>query len=126
MGFGPLLWAPMSEAYGRKPAVLIPIFGMMLFTFATATAKDLQTIFITRFFSGVFGSAPLTNVGGVLADIWPASQRGAAMLTWGLGVMTGPMIAPIIGGALVVNLPQTGWRWTEYVSHQVLHPVGSR
>ena len=87
----------------------------MVFSFATAVAKDLQTVLITRFFAGLCGCAPLSNVGGVLADIWPASQRGAALNVWGLAVIVGPLIAPIIGGALVVNLSQTGWRWTEYV-----------
>lgn len=113
---GPLLWAPMSEAYGRKPSVLIPIFGLMLFSFASATAENIQTLLITRFFGGVFGGAPLSNVGGVLADIWPATQRGPALLMWGLSVIVGPLLAPIVGGALVVSEDNTGWRWTEYVS----------
>ncbi len=87
----------------------------MIFSFASATAKDVQTLMISRFFGGVFGGAPLSNVGGVLADIWPATQRGAALIIWGLAVMTGPLIAPVIGGALVISLPTTGWRWTGYV-----------
>lgn len=56
-GLGPLLWAPLSEAKGRKPAVLIPYFLAAVFSFATAAAKDIQTIIITRFFAGFFGSA---------------------------------------------------------------------
>ena len=106
----------MSEAYGRKPSILIPIFGLTIFSFASATAKDIQTLLITRFFGGVFGGAPLSNVGGVLADIWPVTQRGPALLMWGLSVIIGPLIAPIVGGALVISMPTVGWRWTEYVS----------
>lgn len=86
-----------------------------LFAFATATAKDTQTILITRFFAGVGGSAPLSNVGGVLADIWPPQHRGAALLTYGIAVVCGPLIAPIVGGALEINMEHDGWRWTEYV-----------
>ena len=63
-GLGPLLWAPLSEIFGRKPAVLIPYFLAAVFSFGTATAKDIQTIVITRFFAGLFGSAPVTNTGG--------------------------------------------------------------
>ncbi|ORX98827.1 major facilitator superfamily domain-containing protein [Clohesyomyces aquaticus] len=114
--FGPLLWAPVSEAYGRKPSVLIPIFGLMLFTFAFAVAKDLQSLLIARFFGGVFGGAPQSNVGGVMADIWAPTERGAALLCWGMAVAVGPMLAPIVGSALVVSLPHTGWRWTGYVT----------
>ncbi|CAI6234104.1 unnamed protein product [Periconia digitata] len=114
--FGPLIWAPMSEAFGRKPSILIPLFGLCVFSFATATAKDIQTVLITRFFSGVFGGAPLSNVGGVLADIWSPTERGPALLLWGLCTAIGPLIAPIVGGALAINMPTVGWRWTEYVT----------
>jgi MFS family permease len=62
-GVGPLIWAPLSEVYGRKPAVLIPYFLAAIFSFATATAKDIQTVLITRFFAGLFGAAPVTNTG---------------------------------------------------------------
>jgi hypothetical protein len=62
-GVGPLLWAPLSEVYGRKPAVLIPYFLAAVFSFGTATAKDIQTVLITRFFAGLCGSAPITNTG---------------------------------------------------------------
>lgn len=62
-GVGPLVFAPLSEVYGRKSAVLAPYFIAAIFSFATATAKDFQTIMLTRFFCGVFGSAPITNTG---------------------------------------------------------------
>jgi MFS family permease len=101
---------------------MLPMIGAMLFSFATATAKDIQTIMITRFFTGVFASAPLCNVGGMLADVWAAGQRAAAMLGYGFAVVVGPIIAPIVSGALVVNLEKTGWRWTEYVSPQINSP----
>lgn len=106
----------MSEAYGRRVAALVPVFALMVFSFATGAAKDMQTILITRFFAGVFGCSPLTLGGGVMADMWSPEQRGGAMLVWGSAVIAGPLIAPAVGGALVLNLPETGWRWTEYVS----------
>ena len=114
-GLGPLLWAPLSEVYGRKPAVLLPYFLAAIFSFATATAKDLQTVMITRFFAGFFGSAPVTNTGGVLGDIWIAEQRGAAIVGYALAVVGGPCLGPLVGGA-VVQTPYLGWRWTEYLT----------
>lgn len=112
-GLGPLLWAPISELYGRKPAVLAPYFVAAVFSFGTATAKDVQTIMITRFFTGFFGSAPITNTGGVLGDIWSAEQRGAAIVGYALAVVGGPVLGPIVGGAIAQSY--LGWRWTEYV-----------
>jgi hypothetical protein len=67
-GLGPLLWAPLSEAYGRRVAVFPPYFIAGCFCFGTAAAKDIQTVLITRFFTGFFGSAPITNTGGEFPD----------------------------------------------------------
>jgi MFS family permease len=40
--FGPLLWSSLSEQYGRKGTILVPVFLFMCLTAMTATAKDLQ------------------------------------------------------------------------------------
>ncbi|KAL1635899.1 hypothetical protein SLS58_010067 [Diplodia intermedia] len=114
-GLGPLLWAPLSEVYGRKPAVLIPYFISAIFAFGTATAKDIQTVMITRFFAGLFASAPVTNTGGVLGDIWTPKQRGVAIVGYAMAVVGGPTLGPIVGGA-VAQTSYLGWRWTEYLT----------
>lgn len=114
-GLGPLLWAPISEVLGRKTAVLPPVFVAACFTFGSAAAKDVQTLMITRFFAGFFASAPVTNTGGVLADLFPPSQRGIAVASYAMAVVVGPVFGPIVGAAFVVQ-PSLGWRWTEYFS----------
>ncbi|KAL8692377.1 MAG: hypothetical protein Q9218_002596 [Villophora microphyllina] len=113
-GLGPLFWAPLSEVYGRKPAVLAPYFLAAIFSFGTATAKDIQTIIITRFFAGFFGSAPVTNTGGVLGDIWAPEVRGTAIVGYAFAVVGGPVLGPIVGGAIVQSYLR--WRWTEYLT----------
>ena len=91
-GLGPLVWAPLSEVYGRKPAVLIPYFIAACFSFGTAAAKDIQTVLITRFFAGLFGSAPVTNTGGVLGDVWSPEHRGTAIVFYAFAVVGGPTL----------------------------------
>ena len=113
-GLGPLLWAPLSEVYGRKPAVLVPYFLAAVFSFGTAVSKDIQTILITRFFAGFFGSAPVTNTGGVLGDIWDPRERGTAIVFYAFAVVGGPVLGPIIGGAIVQSYLR--WRWTEFIT----------
>ncbi|CAN9170199.1 unnamed protein product [Alternaria sp. RS040] len=116
-GFGPLVWAPLSEVYGRKWPTVAPCFISALFSFATGASKDIQSIIITRFFCGFFGAAPITCTGGVFADIWDSSQRGNAIVGYALAVAAGPVLAPIVGGAIVVC--GVSWRWTEYVGVSV-------
>ncbi|CAJ2512845.1 Uu.00g009640.m01.CDS01 [Anthostomella pinea] len=114
-GLGPLMWAPLSEVYGRRIAVLSPMFVAICFSFATAPAKDLQTIMITRFFGALFASAPVTNTGGVLGDLFSPAYRGIAMAGYAMAVVGGPTVGPIVSAAVVVQ-PWLGWRWTEYIS----------
>lgn len=113
MGIGPLFWAPLSELSGRKTSVMGPYFLAAVFSFASAVSKDTQSLMITRFWTGFFGSAPVTCTGGVMSDIWSAEQRGAAMAVYSMSVVGGTVLGPIIGGA--VSQSYLGWRWTEYV-----------
>lgn len=112
-GVGPLMWGPLSEVYGRKWVVLTPYFISAMFAFGCGAAKDIQTVMICRFFQGLFGSAPITNTGGVLGDIYSARERGNAMIIYSLSVVGGPMLAPIVGSA--ISSSYLGWRWTVYI-----------
>ncbi|KAI2476867.1 ProP Permease major facilitator superfamily [Pyrenophora tritici-repentis] len=112
--FGPLMWAPFSELYGRKPPLIIAAFGFAIFSIAVATAKDLQTIMICRFFAGIFGSSPLAIVAAVFADMFDNKLRGLAVAVFSATVFMGPLLAPFIGGFITQS--SLGWRWTEYIS----------
>lgn len=116
LGFatGPVLWAPLSELQGRKLPLVIGMFGFMCFQFAVATAKDLQTLMISRFFSGFFGGAPLAVVAAVFSDIYNNDYRGLAITFFSMAVFCGPMAAPFIGGFIVESY--LGWRWTQYLT----------
>jgi DHA1 family multidrug resistance protein-like MFS transporter len=111
--FGPLIWAPFSELKGRRLPILISMFGFSIFNTLVATAKDLQTVMITRFFAGVFGSCPLAVVAAVFADIFDNHSRGIAIAIFASTVFLGPLLAPFIGG--FINTSYLGWRWTAYI-----------
>lgn len=51
LGFatGPIIWAPLSELRGRRLPLILGMFGFTLFSFATATGKDYQTVMLTRY-----------------------------------------------------------------------------
>jgi hypothetical protein len=72
--FGPLLWGPVSEVYGRKLSILPAMYCLGLFSIGTAVSKNAASVFITRFFSGVFGSAPVSNVSAALGDMYDPSE----------------------------------------------------
>ncbi|KAG5362269.1 Polyamine transporter 1 [Yarrowia sp. C11] len=111
---GPIVWAPLSELFGRKLPICISGFMIMCFTFGVAAAKDLQTIMLCRFFASCTGSAPLVVVAAAFADIFNNSQRGIAVLMFASVVFIGPIIAPVVGG--FISESYLGWRWTMYIT----------
>jgi DHA1 family multidrug resistance protein-like MFS transporter len=133
LGFatGPILWAPLSELKGRRLPLVIASFGFSIFNLAVATGKDLQTVLICRFFSGFFGACPLTVslsrlqyqvvsgtnklqcVAAVFSDMFDNRTRGMAITIFSMTVFTGPLLAPFIGGFIVMS--HLGWRWTEFI-----------
>ena len=98
LGFaiGPLLWAPMSELYGRQVLFFGTYAMLTAFNAGAAGSQNIQTLIILRFFAGAFGSSPLTNAGGVIADMFIASDRGLAMSVFA----SAPFLGPTIGFVL--------------------------
>lgn len=115
LGFAssPVVYAPLSELYGRQGVLLISSFGFALFQFAVATGENLQTILICRFFGGFIGAAPLAVVPASFSDMFDNTMRGTAVTMFSLGVFVGPVLAPVFGSYMV---QRTTWRWTEYVT----------
>lgn len=91
-GIGPLLWAPLSEVYGRRPAVFAPMLAAVCFSFGSGASKDFAALMLTRFFGALFASAPVTNTGGVLGDLFGPAQRGFAMAGYAMAVVAGPAL----------------------------------
>ncbi|KAL9626010.1 MAG: hypothetical protein Q9204_007656 [Flavoplaca sp. TL-2023a] len=89
------------------------MFCLGLFSIGTATSKTATSIFVTRFFGGLFGSAPVSNVSAALGDLWAPKARGTAVTFYALCVTGGPTLGPVIGSSLTVSY--LGWRWTEYI-----------
>ena len=98
--FGPLVWAPMSEVLGRRPVYIISWSVFTIFQIPCALAKNPATLIVSRLIAGTFGSSPLANAGGTLADIWMPHQRGKAMGLFATAPFLGPVIGPIAGGFL--------------------------
>lgn len=94
--FGPIMWAPFSELYGRRLPLVIAAFGFSIFAIATAVAKDFQTVMLGRFFGGLFGSCPLAVVAAAFADMFNNKQRGLAVAVFATTVFMGPLLAPFV------------------------------
>jgi MFS transporter, DHA1 family, multidrug resistance protein len=109
---GPLIFAPLSEFYGRRWVFYITFTLYLVFNFLCAFANNFGALLVGRFLTGTFASAPLSNAPGVLADIWAPIERGNAMAVFSMMTFVGPALGPVVSGFLELK---KDWRWNFYV-----------
>lgn len=107
-GVGPLVFAPLSEEYGRQIIYNSTLLVAVVFIIPCALAKNIATLLVCRLIDGIAFSAPMTLIGGSLSDIWPTKNRGVAMAVFSAAPFLGPVMGPLIGGFIGDN---AGWRW---------------
>lgn len=112
-GFGPIMFAPVSEVFGRQMGVLFPFALSILFTIGTGASTTIQAVLVNRFFTGVFSSAPVVSSGGVLSDMWHTTVRGQFMIIYSLFTVFGPTAGGIIGTIIV---EKSVWQWSCWTS----------
>ena len=68
-GVGPMAFAPLSEVVGRKPIYVYTLGLAVIFIIPGAVAKNIGTLLVCRLIDGIAFSAPITIIGGTLADV---------------------------------------------------------
>ncbi len=109
---GPLIWAPLSEFYGRRWVFYLTFIAYFAFNFLCAFTNSFAGLLVGRFLTGTLASAALSNAPGVLADIWGPIERGSAMALFAMITFIGPALGPVISGFLELT---EDWRWNFYV-----------
>ncbi|SEI88169.1 MFS transporter, DHA1 family, tetracycline resistance protein [Deinococcus reticulitermitis] len=97
--FAPILGA-LSDRYGRRPVLLIALFGMALDYLLLYFAPNLAWLFLGRLLAGLTG-ASLTVANAYIADVSPPEQRaknfGLLGATFGVGFILGPALGGWLG-----------------------------
>jgi DHA2 family multidrug resistance protein len=103
----------LADQIGRKRLFLISIVCFTIASALCGLAQSLEQIVTFRLLQGLSGAALIPLSQAVLFDINPPEQHGRAMSMWGVGVVLGPMLGPILGGWLTDNY---SWRWVFYIN----------
>ncbi|EPX71650.1 membrane transporter [Schizosaccharomyces octosporus yFS286] len=111
--FGILIFAPLSEQFGRRPIYLTGYSVFALLQIPIALSVNLEMFLVFRFFSGCFGSVGMSNGAGSLADLFEKKDRGKYMIVYFTLLSLGPGVAPIISGFITQST--IGWRWEFWI-----------
>ncbi|TLS29899.1 hypothetical protein PpBr36_03154 [Pyricularia pennisetigena] len=116
MAIFPIWWSSFSETFGRR-TVYIVSFGLgIVFSILSAVSTNIAMLIVMRVLGGG-ASASVQAVGaGTISDIWEVRERGKAMGMFYLGPLMGPLLAPIVGGALAQK-----WNWRSTMWFVTIH-----
>lgn len=102
--FAPM-WGRISDKIGRKPVILIGIFGLSLSFFIMALSTKLWMLFVARIIGGVLSAANMPTVTAYVADITTDEDRSKGMGVVGAATGLGFIFGPAIGGVFTkINL----------------------
>ncbi|KAL1927933.1 hypothetical protein VTP01DRAFT_3338 [Rhizomucor pusillus] len=113
MGVAPLIWASLSDQYGRKRMYLLSNLLSLVASIICAFSQNIGMLIVFRALQSCGANAGLTLGAGVIADMVPVADRGNAYGFFYIGPLVGPVIGPTLGGFLCQYL---GWQSTFYFS----------
>jgi MFS transporter, DHA1 family, tetracycline resistance protein len=96
--FAPILGS-LSDRFGRRPVILVSLFGSAIDYFAAAVAPNILVLFITRALNGISG-ANVSACNAYIADVTPPEKRAAGFGMLGAAIGLGFIIGPALGGVL--------------------------
>ncbi|MFL7870913.1 MAG: MFS transporter [Anaerolineales bacterium] len=97
--FGPL-WGSLSDRVGRKPILMVGIFGYGITMILFGLATKLWMLFIFRSLSGILSSATSPTTMAYVGDSMPEKERSQGMGILGAAVGVGTIVGPGLGGFL--------------------------
>ncbi len=103
----------LAGRFGVKRLFLVSVVGFTVASMLCGMAQSLVQIVLFRVLQGTFGAALVPLSQSVLLNIYPKERQGSAMAIWGVAVMAGPVLGPVLGGWLTEAY---SWRYVFYIN----------
>ena len=103
----------LASRFGLKRLFLVSIAGFTVASMLCGMAQTVTQIVLFRVLQGGFGAALVPISQTVLLGAYPRERQGFAMALFGMGVMVGPVLGPVLGGWLTENY---SWRYVFYIN----------
>jgi DHA2 family multidrug resistance protein len=103
----------LSRLFGRKRYLIFSISMFTLSSLLCGSAWNLQSLVVFRILQGIGGGALQPISQSILLETFPPRQHGMAMAIFGIGIMFGPIIGPLLGGWITDNW---SWHWIFFIN----------
>ncbi len=107
------LSAWLGDRFGRKNYFVFSLVGFTVSSVLCGLAPNLGFLIAARVLQGLAGGGLLAKAQSVVFESFAPAERGAAQAIFGLGVIAGPALGPVLGGWLT---DQMGWRWIFFIN----------
>jgi len=103
----------LADRIGARRLFIVSVAGFISASMLCGLAQNLEEMVAFRALQGVAGAfiAPLSQ--SFMLDATRPSRHPQIMAIWGMGIMIGPILGPILGGWLTET---ANWRWVFYVN----------
>lgn len=99
-GFSQLIYGPLSDRFGRRPALLLGVGIYLVASVACMLAPSIEWLIAARLFQALGGCAGPVLGRAVIRDVY-GRERGAKMLSYvGSAMALAPAVGPVLGGWL--------------------------
>src|SRR5699024_7432565 len=99
---GQLLYGPLSDRYGRRPALGVGFGLFLLASLACMLTPDIHTLIVARGLQGL-GAASSSAAGrAIIRDRWSGNAAARAMSFVVMVMSFAPLAAPLIGGQILL------------------------
>ena len=102
-----------SKLFGRRNFFIISIILFTIASFLCGISQNLEAMIASRIIQGIGGGGLLPIAQAILMESFPLEKRGQAMSVFALGVITAPIIGPVLGGWITDNW---SWPWIFFIN----------
>ena len=107
LGFGQLIFGPLSDSFGRKPMVYFGFIVFVIASFICVSATSLEMMVFGRILQGVGLSAPRTISIAMVRDTFSGDYMARIMSFIVVIFILVPVVAPALGKIMLDNY---GWK----------------
>ena len=103
----------LSRFFGRRRLLLFSVALFTLSSLLCGFAWNIESLVVFRVLQGLAGGSLQPISQAILLETFPPYLHGTAMAIFGIGIMFGPIVGPLLGGWITDNW---SWHWIFFIN----------